>query len=640
MKKTIIITGLLFAALFVQAATITINSSASGNVDWNSAIWGDPAAVATNGNDYVHDDSSAAVLLGLGTYGSFAGDSLTMDAGTVFYSKGGGSLGGTMILNGGQWQTRSAGTAIVLGSIRVTAASTMLIVDGNLQLNTGLSSTQNAVLTLQNFVNAGKSMVINATDLGFMGTFSAKDSGNAAVTWSLRFDRSFPYATLKVEGQKNDAAYASVYQLTNDVQFAAVKMPNGSGGLVTLSEGVYDGAALAAAGVSSDYYNDLGGTLEVLGDQIPINASATGNVDWNSAIWGDPAAVPTSGNEYVHDGSVSATLLGFGGTYGSFAGDRLTLDSGAVLFGKGGGATGGAIYLNGGQWQTRSAGTAIILGNVRVTENSSILLVDGNMELRTGLSSDSAAVLTIGNYSQAGRSMLINAVDSGFAGTFSISDSGLNPYTWTIRFEESYTNATLRIEGSKNDATYAAIYQLTNTIRFADVLMPDGSGGLVTLSPGTYDAAALATAGVSSDYYNDLGGVIQVGPPPPAYGYESWADDWGVDIGTSTNDYDGDQYNNFYEYVFNGDPTNAAVYGDGLVLDAATGGLICIYVQRDDTNLVYTLETAEDLITPAWTNSGYTVIGTNVTGGVYDYITNSISLSAQQSFVRLRVEQQ
>lgn len=636
MKKMMFTVGLLLTVLSAYAGTITINSAASGNVDWNSAIWGDPAAVPTTGNDYVHDDSSTAVLLGLGgTYGSFAGDKLTLDSGTQLYNKGGGALGCTLYLNGGQWQTRSGGNAIVLGSVRVEADSNILLIDGSMELRTGLSSAAGAEMSIGNFSQAGRSMVIDAIDNGFTGNFSIMDTGNADETWSMQFNRSYSNATLVIQGNQNNADRAAIYQLTNSISFKNVSMPNGTGGKVALVQGTYDAAALDAAGVSSNYYNDLGGTIEVLDDYIEINPNISGNVGWNTAIWGLPVAAPTNGFNYAHDDAASATLLGMGGTYGSFTGDRLRLDSGAVLYNKGGGATGGILELNGGQWQTRSAGTAIILGNVRVTDNSNILLVDGNMELRCGISCASNAVLTVGNYNKSSKSMVIDAIDQGFEGTFAIADSGLNANTWNIQFNRSYTNATLKMTGLKNDAAYAAVYQLTNTIQFAAVQMPNGSGGLVTLSPGIYDAAALAAAGVSGDYYNDLGGRIQVG----ASAYATWADGWGVDIGSETNDYDGDLYVNLYEYGMGGDPTNNGDWGEVPVFGDDTGTLIYVHVQRtDDASLTYYLETEDDLVSGSWTNAGYSVSGTNVTGGTFDYVTNTIPTTLDKTFIRLMIE--
>lgn len=141
------------------------------------------------------------------------------------------------------------------------------------------------------------------------------------------------------------------------------------------------------------------------------------------------------------------------------------------------------------------------------------------------------------------------------------------------------------------------------------------------------------------DLYYDNSGESLANPlaPAAAYGYASWAEEWGVDIGAATNDYDGDLCNNFYEYVFNGDPTNGAVLGEDLILKFVAGELICVHVLRnDDTNLVYTLEMTADLLDPVWTNAACSVVGTNVSGGAYDYVTNLLSSAANQVFVRLK----
>ncbi len=274
MKIGMLITMFIMVAGWVGAAVVTINSSTTGTVGWNSAIWGDPAAVSASGNQYVHDDSTDAILRGMGADGSFAGDRLTLDAGTVLQNKGGGNLGGHLYLNGGQWQTRSPGTATMLGIVRVTAVSTVLLVDGNMQWNTGLSSTAGAVLSIQNWSQAGRSMVLNATDQGFSGTFSVMDSGLNPNTWNIQFDKSYTNAILKIEGQKNNAAYAAVYQLTGDIAFNDVFLPNGSGGSVDLAPGTYNAAALAAAGVSGDYVNDLGGTITVIPEPATLGLIA------------------------------------------------------------------------------------------------------------------------------------------------------------------------------------------------------------------------------------------------------------------------------------------------------------------------------------------------------------------------------
>lgn len=68
--------------------------------------------------------------------------------------------------------------------------------------------------------------------------------------------------------------------------------------------------------------------------------------------------------------------------------------------------------------------------------------------------------------------------------------------------------------------------------------------------------------------------------------------------------------------------------------------LVYVHAQRtDDTNLIYYLETTEDLVeAPGWTNAGYAVVATNVTEGTFDFVTNSIPSTAAQNFIRLIIE--
>lgn len=368
-------------------------------------------------------------------------------------------------------------------------------------------------------------------------------------------------------------------------------------------------------------------------DQATINAAVIGNVDWNAAIWGVPTNFPTIGNNYIHDDSSSAVLLGLG-SYGSFAGDSLRLDAGSVLFNKGSGDLGGTLILNGGRWDIRVGGISTINGDVDVTDHSSVLLVDGSMQWNGGISCASDATLTLQNW-KTECSLVVNAADEGFDGTFLVKDSGLEAVTWTVRFDQSYSNAALNVAGHQDDAAYAAVYELADDIAFRSVQMPDGAGGSIDLEPGVYDAAALEAAGVSTNYFSDSGGTLHVGTG----GFSAWAGEWSEAIGGLSDDADGDGLPNLYEYALGGDPTDGQNTGETPLLILRDRALEYIHVRcRDDTNIIYRLETASDLLSGTWTNIGYSVTGTNVTGGAYDYVTNTISTSPPRLFIRLNVE--
>jgi hypothetical protein len=171
------------------------------------------------------------------------------------------------------------------------------------------------------------------------------------------------------------------------------------------------------------------------------------------------------------------------------------------------------------------------------------------------------------------------------------------------------------------------------------------------------DATAMVNAYVSNGWITAYGGVgmalvdynvstagkTTVTASAPVPGYTVWAAGWGVDIGADTNDYDGDVQNNFYEYVLNGDPTNAAVGGVSPVLINVNSERLYIHLQRnDDAGLLYSVETSTNLVSNAWTNSGYSVFGTNTMGGgtFYDVVTNSISTAGNQLFIRLLISGQ
>ena len=59
-----------------------------------------------------------------------------------------------------------------------------------------------------------------------------------------------------------------------------------------------------------------------------------------------------------------------------------------------------------------------------------------------------------------------------------------------------------------------------------------------------------------------------------------------------------------------------------------------------DPALIYTVETCTDLVIGSWTNVGYSILGTNVTGGTYNDVTNSVPIVDLQSYIRLKLELQ
>jgi hypothetical protein len=125
--------------------------------------------------------------------------------------------------------------------------------------------------------------------------------------------------------------------------------------------------------------------------------------------------------------------------------------------------------------------------------------------------------------------------------------------------------------------------------------------------------------------------------------YEFWISQY--DVGTATNktdNPDGDALDNLYEYGSNGDPTNPTNTGIQSIYQTDGSAMEYIYARRiNDTNLVYYLEIADDLIVGTWTNAGYTVTGVNTNSGIadFDMVTNSIPADVKdQQFIKLIIE--
>ncbi len=175
----------------------------------------------------------------------------------------------------------------------------------------------------------------------------------------------------------------------------------------------------------------------------------------------------------------------------------------------------------------------------------------------------------------------------------------------------------------------------------------------------TSDALYLAGSGNGGQYMDGMIGEVQVFSTTmseselvsrgqtlatkwgaiAASGFDVWALDWGVNIGSTTNDYDNDGVLNLAEYALNGNPTNG--FDDTETELISDAGLIYLHAQaHGDDELVYEVQTIDNLQYGTWTNAGYTsIIGTNVTGGAYDYVTNAVPTTDPVKFIRVKVDQ-
>lgn len=125
----------------------------------------------------------------------------------------------------------------------------------------------------------------------------------------------------------------------------------------------------------------------------------------------------------------------------------------------------------------------------------------------------------------------------------------------------------------------------------------------------------------------------------PAEGYQAWGNGWGVNIGTGTNDYDGDGVNNFYEYAFNGNPTNSMDSGTEPKIIEAGDTLQYVHLLRyDNPNLTYTLQVKTNLMSGSWSSVQYPS-DAYLIGGDYDEIRHTLP-NVERNYLRLLVEEQ
>ncbi len=113
-------------------------------------------------------------------------------------------------------------------------------------------------------------------------------------------------------------------------------------------------------------------------------------------------------------------------------------------------------------------------------------------------------------------------------------------------------------------------------------------------------------------------------------GYEAWVVAEGI-TGGPLDDDDLDGLNNLSEYAVSQKP---------LFIKSVDVFNFVHFQRNDDPSLDVELQTCDDLVTGAWINTGYTILGTNITGGTYNEVTNSIPVDNSQTYIRLRIENQ
>ena len=141
--------------------------------------------------------------------------------------------------------------------------------------------------------------------------------------------------------------------------------------------------------------------------------------------------------------------------------------------------------------------------------------------------------------------------------------------------------------------------------------------------------------------------TYQLPPTTPDSLYSDWTDQYPT-LGSATNHMDnpdGDELNNLAEYAIGGDPSDPADTGhtpEQKVIDSdGTNWVEYIYARRNDAaerGLEYSLQLSTNLPSNVWTNAPTEEIGSSTLNAEFDIVTNHVSVSGNQNFIRLRIQ--
>jgi hypothetical protein len=213
------------------------------------------------------------------------------------------------------------------------------------------------------------------------------------------------------------------------------------------------------------------------------------------------------------------------------------------------------------------------------------------------------------------------------------------------------TGVVLRIDANMDADAYVASWRYTTDTDFSTV--GSGSlGGLANLQ--IIKFITLGTGWGAGDFvmmdYVTYTTTSDEQPWNPASRYAQWLSAY-PGLGASTNqtdDFDGDLFNNVYEYGLGGDPTvaysvNIPEFGDTMV-DGGTNYILYVYAKLKDNSsanrgLSYYLQTTDNLVYTPWTNAFYEVVGTGSLDADFNAVTNRVSTDAANArFIKLKID--
>jgi autotransporter-associated beta strand protein len=442
----------------------------------------------------------------------------------------------------------------------------------------------------------------------------------------------------------------TVQQATIAAPFTGV-IQNSGGGAVTLAKRA--GTIFAASGLSTfdGQVQILAGTLSVNAVANKGTASPLGRGNTTPAI-----LIGNAGNncelQYTGTGDSSDRLIQLNGTAG---GSQIIDASGS----------GALQFSNPGSWTASSGPNAVTLqgsSNPSILNTIVSVIPDYNSSKPTSVTKTGANTWVLsGTNTYSGPTMVSNGtlLVNGALGTNTVtvaggaSLGGTGTIGGAVTFAPGsfalFTNGSkLKLSGSLIANTNVVLLNLPPNLGAGIYTLAtyntNGSSGVFANTPvianGSWFPAG-SFAPNTTNYIVTAGGQVNlVVQSVPINSYVGFAAAYGLNtsVGVAYQDADGDGYPNLLEYALGGNPTNSADHGLSPSIAKSANNLIFVYPKRaGDTNLLYSLQTTPDLSSPQWTNAGYVAIGTNVTGGLFNYVTNVIPATNSRTFARLVV---
>jgi len=301
--------GLLLCAPFTIARGDTITQTV-GNIDWNAAMWGTPAAAPTAGNTYVSATgvtNNTFRISAAGTASTFGGGSITVVAGTraLMKNQNGAiaTINGDLTLDGGRL-SHAPNTGPHAGTLQVTnlvVSGTGSFIDINgvstLTINGTLTGSGDLLLKPE-LASTGAATISIASIIGYTGALTVQAPVRLDFGSSYTFTNSLTLQTTAILNVDQSLTIEEGKLIANGV---------------TIPAGTYTGAGITGLGAN---FVDGGGTLTVVAkdtdaDGLPdywenliINADPGDLVDGFEDVAG-PNNAPTA-TDFDSDGRSDA----------------------------------------------------------------------------------------------------------------------------------------------------------------------------------------------------------------------------------------------------------------------------------------------------------------------------------------------